>query len=87
MIFDLVQDLGAALAAMPSEYPRRRILKLLQEALRRDAHFIERYPTTLFQCTWNSCWWFDCPQNREPWQSWGVVLMVLLSPMRISPSC
>lgn len=62
MIFDLVKDFAAVLDAMPKEHPRRRILKLLDEAIRRDVHFIDRHPTTLFQCLWNSCWWYDCPQ-------------------------
>lgn len=42
MIFDLVRDFANALAAMPAEQPRRCILKLLDEAIRRDGHFIER---------------------------------------------
>jgi WD40 repeat protein len=28
-------------------------------------HFIDRHPTTLFQCLWNSCWWYDCPDAAE----------------------
>src|SRR5688500_8895204 len=50
---------------MPREHPRQRILKLLEEALRRDIHFVARhrqdYPRALFQCLWNSCWWHDSP--------------------------
>ena len=42
MIFDLVKDFAAVLDAMPDEHPRRRILMLLDEAIRRDAHFIDR---------------------------------------------
>ena len=61
MIFPLGQDFADVLDAMPREHPRFRILKLLDEALHRDAHFIDRHPTTLFQCLWNSCWWYDCP--------------------------
>ena len=41
-------------------------LKLLDEALRRDIHFIDRhaseYPQGLFQCLWNICWWYDCEE-------------------------
>ncbi len=62
MIFDLVHDFAAALASIPEAHPRRRILALLDEAIRRDVHFIDRHPTTLFQCLWNSCWWYDCPE-------------------------
>ena len=59
MIFELVKDFAAVLEAMPKVHPRYRILKLLDEAIRRDVHFIERYPTTLFQGLWNLCWWHD----------------------------
>src|SRR5262245_56503993 len=59
MIFSLVQDFAAALEVMPEGHPRCRILALLDEAIRRDVHFIDRHPTTLFQCLWNSCWWYD----------------------------
>ena len=40
MIFDLVHDFSAVLAAMPSDHPRHCILRLLEEAVRRDIHFI-----------------------------------------------
>jgi WD40 repeat protein len=65
MIFSLIQDFAYALGAMPTEHPRRRILKLLEEAIRRDVHFIHQHPTTLFQCLWNTCWWYDCPEAAE----------------------
>ncbi len=53
MIFPLVQDFADALAALPREHPRYRVLKLLDEAIGRDVHFIDRHPTTFFQCLWN----------------------------------
>ncbi len=65
MIFELAQDFAATVAAMPQAHPRRRMLRLLEEALRRDVHFIARHPTTLFQCMWNTCWWYDCPEASE----------------------
>jgi len=38
----------------------------VRDALRRDIHFIARhaqdYPQALFQCLWNTCWWYDCPE-------------------------
>lgn len=61
MILDLLRDFADALDAMPERHPQRRTLALLDEALRRDAHFIDRHPTTLFQCLWNACWWCDSP--------------------------
>lgn len=63
MIFPLIQDFADAVAAMPEAHPRRRILALLDEAIRRDVPFVERHPTTLFQCLWNSCWWYDSPER------------------------
>src|SRR5687768_9411490 len=65
MIFEVVRDFSAVLDVMPSGHPRHRILKLLDEAIRRDVHFIDRHPTTLFQCMWNTCWWYDCPEATQ----------------------
>jgi hypothetical protein len=65
MIFSLAQDFAVVLEAMPSEHPRRRILALLDEAIRRDVHFVARHPTALFQSLWNSCWWYDCPEAAK----------------------
>ena len=68
MIFDLVKDFADVLDAMPEAHPRRRILKLLDEAIRRDVHFIDRHPTTFFQCLWNTCWWYDCPEAAKHYE-------------------
>lgn len=68
MIFDIVQDFGAVLDAMPLEHPKRRMLKLLDEAIRRDIQFIARHPTTLFQCLWNLCWWHENPVAERHYQ-------------------
>lgn len=62
VIFELVQDYESAVSLIPKDHPRRRIIGLLNEAIRRDLQFIDRRPTTLFQCLWNSCWWYDCPE-------------------------
>ena len=64
MIFELVKDFSAVLDAMPADHPKRRILRLLEEALRCDVHFIARHATTLFQCIWNNGWWYDCSEAR-----------------------
>ena len=91
MIFNLVADYANVLAAMPREHPRYRILKLLDEAIRRDVHFIDRHPTTVFQCMWNSSRWYDCPEAAGhydlserpksevlPWESDGWPVSTLL---------
>jgi len=65
MIFELAQDFHDAAAAMPRGHPKQRMLELLEEAVRRDIHFIARHPTTMFQCMWNTCWWYDCPAAEK----------------------
>ncbi|NUQ65361.1 MAG: WD40 repeat domain-containing protein [Pirellulales bacterium] len=65
MIFELARDFSDALAGMPAEHAKYRTLCLLEEAVRRDIHFIERHPTTMFQCMWNTCWWYDCPEAER----------------------
>ena len=37
MIFELVKDFSATLAAMPAEHPKRRTVELLEEAIRPPA--------------------------------------------------
>jgi WD40 repeat protein len=68
MIFELTQDFHDAIAAMPTVHPKHRILGLLEEAIRHDIHFIARHPTTMFQCMWNMCWWYDCPEAKKHYQ-------------------
>jgi WD40 repeat protein len=57
MISDLLEDFAVCLHAMPSKHASRRVIALLDKAFRRDAWFIDRHPTVLFQCGWNACWW------------------------------
>jgi hypothetical protein len=78
-VFDLAADFSVAVKALPEDRPQRRILKLLEEAVRRDINFIARhsqdYPQGLFQCLWNSCWWYDCDEAAkhyvEPTGGWN----------------
>jgi WD40 repeat protein len=68
MAFELPSDFSAAVAALPPSRPMCRYLGLLEEAIRRDIHFIaghdQDYPQALFQCLWNSCWWYE-PNDVE----------------------
>ena len=57
MIFELAQDFHDAVAAMPRGHPKHRMFELLEEAIRRDIHFIARHPTTLFQQLVNQLVW------------------------------
>lgn len=63
VIFELAQDFYDAVAAMPKEQPKQRMLELLEEAIRRDIHFIVRHPTTPFQCMWNNRWRYAGPRR------------------------
>ncbi len=96
LTFDLTADFRDALGAIPADDSRRKILRLLDEALRRDIHFIARhatdYPQALFQCLWNTAWWYDTPEAAQhyepppggsptegpPWQLEGPKLSHLL---------
>lgn len=89
MVFDLARDFSAAVKAIPVERSQRRLLLLVEEALRRDIDFIARHPTTVFQCLWNSCWWYDCPEAARhydtiegPWSRPGPKLYELLEEWR-----
>lgn len=87
LIFDLAADFHDALVALPGDHPDARVLRLFDEALRRDLQFIAAHPTTLFQCFWNSCWWYDSAEaaiyyappeggwaTPPPWQRPGTTL-------------
>lgn len=61
-VYQLANEFTKAIRALPGDISGRPRLCLLEEALRRDLHFIAEHPPTLFQCLWNSCWWFDCAE-------------------------
>ena len=60
-VYELANDFLLARHALPSERLARATITRLEEALRCDIHFIHKHPATLFQCLWNSCWWYDSP--------------------------
>jgi hypothetical protein len=60
-VFDLALDFTRAGERLPADHPARRHLRLIEQALRADLHFLACHPTALFQCLWNHCWWYDCP--------------------------
>jgi hypothetical protein len=61
LVFDLPLGFAAARQTEGGDPARRRNLNLFEEALRRDIHFIARHSGLLFQCLWNTGWWYDCP--------------------------
>lgn len=75
MIFELVGDLVSASTVFPTRHRDHQILSMLEKALRRDTQFVGRHPTMLFQCIWNACWWYDCPEAAQhydaPEEEWG----------------
>ncbi len=88
LTFDLLHDYSAAMENLEASDDRRVIIQLLGRALSRDIHFIARhakdYPQGLFQCLWNSCWWYDSPRAarfyRPPAGGWPKKL----APWKIS---
>ena len=65
LVFELADDFRSAAAALPKRRERRHLVELLDEAIRWDIQLIARHPTTLFQCCWNSGWWYDCPEAAK----------------------
>lgn len=73
---ELPDDFGEALKVLPRSSQQFHLIALLGEALRTDVDFIARHPEQLFQCLWNRCWWYDCPEAAHhydapegPWQN------------------
>ncbi len=62
-VFDIAMDFTRTLEAIPADHPARTNLRLLEQALRTDLHFLSQHPTTLFQCLWNLAWWYDAPES------------------------
>jgi WD40 repeat protein len=68
LVFGLAADFTAVADALSEGQPRLRLLRLLEEALRTDLHFLDAHPQSLFQCLWNRCWWYDCPQAADHYE-------------------
>jgi len=64
-IFELYNELNAALDIFALGDPYRTIISSLSIAIGKNLLFINRYPHNLFQCLWNSCWWHDCPERNR----------------------
>jgi WD40 repeat protein len=96
LVFDLADELRLSVETLPAGRPDRRLICLLDEALRRHLHFVARHPMTLFQSLWNVCWWYDCPNAAKyydppeggwppdgpPWNRPGPKLYLLLRAWR-----
>jgi WD40 repeat protein len=77
LVVELAGDFTRALTQVPEQEPRLRLLRLIEQALRIDLHFLVRHPTALFQCLWNSGWWYDCAEAEQHYEppegGWSVV--------------
>jgi WD40 repeat protein len=94
LVYELAADAPAVAACLPQADGRRRLLALLEEALRRDLSFLARRPGALFQCLWDSGWWYDAPgaaphyepagagAGVPPWDRAGPKLSALLEEWR-----
>ena len=61
--FDLLSDFQFAIETIPVDRLYLTILSKLYDAIKNDIIFIDEYkdsyPQAIFQCLWNSCWWYD----------------------------
>jgi len=48
LVFELASDLSETVAGLPKTRPMRRVLSLLDEAIRRDIHFHRAIPNHAF---------------------------------------
>ena len=67
LVYDLLTDISTTLQRAPGG-AIAPVLTVLNEALRINAEFIARHPTTLFQSVWNSGWWYDNPEATEHYE-------------------
>jgi WD40 repeat protein len=65
LVFHLAADFSGTVESVPKDHAASRRLRLIEQAMRSDLHFLARHPTTLFQCLWNRCWWYDCPAAAD----------------------
>lgn len=69
LVFDLIEDLALAAETLAGTDPRRDLLALVAEAVRRHGSFLARHPEALFQSLWNEGWWTDSLRPLlEAWQ-------------------
>lgn len=87
--FDLLTDFAAARTGTAPDQYRTRHLRRVEEAIRRDAQFIVRhaadYPQGLFQCLWNTCWWYDAPEAARHYRPEPLDPKVVAQRMRWQP--
>jgi hypothetical protein len=65
----LLLELEQQIAAPASNILCGKVLEKLHKAILLNFEFLERHPDALFQCLWNHCWWYDCPQASTFYRS------------------
>lgn len=63
-VFTLIDDFRVALSQFPTTHKQYWQLARLSDGLQRDASFVQRHPTALFQSLWNACWWCDASEAK-----------------------
>jgi len=61
LLADLVEDYVQFRVTCPRQISGAAKVGLLERALLQDLAFLERHPSSLFQCMWGSAWWEDSP--------------------------
>ncbi len=91
----LIAEFDDLVLNLPAGDTSLRELSLLHRTFRREASFLSRHPTFLFQQTWNLCWWYDHPERathydidkrvgsgKLPWEGEEAVLHVFMEKWR-----
>jgi hypothetical protein len=88
-VADLAADLEEFSTCFPHKSRTHKIFRLVKEAILRDLNFLREHPVSLFQCLWNTCWWYDCPKARSfyesadgPWNDTETGLFTVLEKWR-----
>jgi hypothetical protein len=68
MVFDLVHDLSEGIERLPEDHLCLPTLNVLYQVFRMEARFLAMHPGCLFQCLWNSGWWYDCPEGAKHYE-------------------
>lgn len=65
----LLSDLTTAVGVAGMAQHARETLNVLAQGIQSDLHFLSRNPQCLFQCLWNSCWWYDSGEAQHHYES------------------
>src|SRR5688500_9176945 len=82
VIFDLVHDFSATLESMPMEHPRRRLLKLLDEAVRRDSTSFPEFTRLRVASQSQATCWSEVDVVRGGWRSLQLIAHFALDDKR-----